>query len=412
MEAHGGGLVDPGEMPIAEELAEVRQLVAETRHVDAQFAELAEDIGAAAQRAVAEVAVAALERGVEVPVVGLELGELEIGELQDVDGFGGVGRLVDEQRGVPIDHDEVVLVVAQAAAGRFEHLLSGEVRRTVLGEQRGDLAAVHVQPGLGPERRSRRCAQRGMDAEDGVGLLFQQLSVGPQDVRRQLAADLFGQPPDVVIERAVGELEVVEDDEVLELLDVERDAHGDADGADRQQLDRHPDPRRSERSGAVARWQADGLRLVEEQMPRPAPAGVDLERRHRMPEQLGDRRPGHLVGDVVGVEIDDLAGEPGPGFRRAVHAATVSWSRTIDQPSPGSGCGLEVEGTSAEVAQTGSLRHIGPPLLIAPAAKTGDRPSRHRAECNSAIQQVTNLRYECPPPPPARINAGRDRTGG
>ena len=60
MEARGGGLVDPGEMPIAEELAEVRQLVAE----------LAEDIGAPAQRSVAEVAVAALTRGVEAPVGG------------------------------------------------------------------------------------------------------------------------------------------------------------------------------------------------------------------------------------------------------------------------------------------------------------------------------------------------------
>ena len=62
-----------------------------------------------------EVAVGAFDDVVEDAVVGLELGELEVGEFHEVERFVEVARFVDDQRGVPVDDDQVVVVIAESS---------------------------------------------------------------------------------------------------------------------------------------------------------------------------------------------------------------------------------------------------------------------------------------------------------
>ena len=90
-----------------------------------------------------DVAVGPLDRVVEDAVVGLQLGELHVRQLHQVERLVEVLRLVDDQGGVPVDDDDVALVVAERFAGRFLGLLVGEaVGVGLLGEQRRDLPAV------------------------------------------------------------------------------------------------------------------------------------------------------------------------------------------------------------------------------------------------------------------------------
>src|ERR1035437_3562780 len=57
MEAQGDSFVNPRQMPVAKKLGDVRQFVVEARKVNAQFAQLAQDVAARAEPALAEVAV-------------------------------------------------------------------------------------------------------------------------------------------------------------------------------------------------------------------------------------------------------------------------------------------------------------------------------------------------------------------
>ncbi len=70
-----------------------------------------------------EIAVGAFEGFVEVGVVGFEFFELDVGEFDDVEGFVEVGWAVDDEGGVPVASDEVVVVVAEGAAGGFGDFL-------------------------------------------------------------------------------------------------------------------------------------------------------------------------------------------------------------------------------------------------------------------------------------------------
>ena len=127
-------------------------------------------------------------------------------------------------------------------------------------------------------------------------------------MRCQFAAHLLRQLPHFLVQRAVAELQIVVAHQVLDLLDLERHAHGDADRADGQQLDHALHPHRPVRTDPLQRRQPHHLRPVKEQLPRAALAGIHHELRHRLPEQLAHRLARHLVGHVEGVEIDHLAG--------------------------------------------------------------------------------------------------------
>src|SRR4051812_16467626 len=102
-------------------------------------------------------------------------------------------------------------------------------------------------------------------------------------------------------------MQVMIPDEVLDAIDLERHANGDAERADGQQLDDALEAQRSAGTEAFERRQADHLRAVEKEMARTALAGVDDELRDRLAEQFPHGLPDHFVGDVEGVDINHLA---------------------------------------------------------------------------------------------------------
>jgi hypothetical protein len=53
---------------------------------------------------------------------------------------------------------------------------------------------------------------------------------------REFRANLLREPAHFLMQRAVAELEVMVADQILDLPDLERHAHADADGADRQEF--------------------------------------------------------------------------------------------------------------------------------------------------------------------------------
>jgi len=205
VEPGGGHLVEAGDVPVAEELGDVGQLVAEAGHVDAQFAEVAEELAAAADGD-GEIPVGPFEGGVEEAVVGFEFGELEVREFEDVEGFLPFGGFVDQQGGVPVDDDEVVLVIAEMAGGGFEGFLAGEAGGVrFLGEEGGDGAAVGFEPGFAPQMglgTSRGGGERTVEAEDRVGLLVGDPLDGAEDVWGEFRAGLFGELPGLFLKRS------------------------------------------------------------------------------------------------------------------------------------------------------------------------------------------------------------------
>src|SRR5437867_2355441 len=110
VEAVGQALVDARQVPVAEKLGDVGQLIGEARQVDADLAQLALDGGgfAATQRGGGgEVAIGAVDRRVQQPVVRLQLRQLEVGQLHDVQHFVEAARVVDDQGGVPVDDHQI-----------------------------------------------------------------------------------------------------------------------------------------------------------------------------------------------------------------------------------------------------------------------------------------------------------------
>src|SRR4051812_12505381 len=119
MKSRGDVFVNARQVPVTEKFADVRQLVTEPRQVDAYFAQLAQDAGASANGTRAQVAISALERIVQDSIVGLQFGQLQIRQFHHVERFIEILRLIDQQCRVPINDDDVMLVIAQETASGF-----------------------------------------------------------------------------------------------------------------------------------------------------------------------------------------------------------------------------------------------------------------------------------------------------
>ena len=82
-----------------------RKILLGRAEVDADFAQFAQHGGAPAHRPIAQVAVCPLQRIVQNAVVGFQLSQLEVRQFEHIKRFVKILRLIDEQRGVPInDH--------------------------------------------------------------------------------------------------------------------------------------------------------------------------------------------------------------------------------------------------------------------------------------------------------------------
>ena len=179
MEAGGQCLVNPRQVPVAEELGDIGQFVAEACQVDADLAKLTLHAGRlpAAPAAGGDVAVRFFHRVVENAVVRLQFRELHVGQLHQVERFVQIVRLVDDDGGVPVDDDQIAVVVTEVLGGRLQRLL---IRKPagilLLGQQGGDGAAVGEEPFLGA--RGGAGAVGGLegrvDAEDGIRFLVAQ----------------------------------------------------------------------------------------------------------------------------------------------------------------------------------------------------------------------------------------------
>lgn len=152
-----------------------------------------------------------------------------------------------------------------------------------------------------------RCKRR-VDAEDGVGFFVGEAVVGADAERTEFLVDVFGESADFVVEGAVGELEVVVVDEFGEVIDAEGDVDGDGDGADGEEFDGAFDAEWAVGSDALGGREADHLRAVEEELSGAAFGGIDFKLGHGLSEEFPDGLAGHLVGDVEGIDVDDLAG--------------------------------------------------------------------------------------------------------
>lgn len=203
VEAGGDGLVDAGEVPVAEEFGAVLEFILEAGEVDADFAEFGEGASAAtfAEAADGEVAIGAIHDVVEDAVVDFEFGELEVGEFHEVDDFFGVAGFVDDEGGIPVDDGEVVVVIGEVAAGGFFGFLIGEVGGVAFfGEKGGDGAAVAGEPVFGADAFALGIFHGGGDAEDGVGFFVGEFFDGADQVGLQFTADFFDGGEDVVME--------------------------------------------------------------------------------------------------------------------------------------------------------------------------------------------------------------------
>jgi len=316
VETGGDGLVDAGEVPVAEELGDVGEFIGHAGEVDADFAEVFEGFGAApapqsADRIVsAEIAVGAVDDGIEDAVVGFELGELEVGEFHEVDHFVDEAGFVDDECGVPVDDDDVVVVVGERAGGGFVGFLSGEVvLRVFFGEEGGDLAAVGFEPVFGGNILTFCSFQGGGDAEDGVGFFFAEAFDGPRQAGSQLPSHFFRDGDDLIVHGgSIVEAEVMESHKLVNAGDFKGHAHGNRNCPDGEQLDLSLDADGSAWSDAFHGGEADHLGSVEEKLSRGAFVGVHLELCNRLSEQRLQRCPRHFVGDVVGVEVGDGSG--------------------------------------------------------------------------------------------------------
>src|SRR6185295_19591870 len=77
VEAQRKLFVDAGEVPVAKKLGDVRQLVVEARHINADLSQFPQNIAARTQRTFAEIAIRTVERNVENAVVRFQFGKLQ-----------------------------------------------------------------------------------------------------------------------------------------------------------------------------------------------------------------------------------------------------------------------------------------------------------------------------------------------
>src|SRR6185312_2320309 len=115
MKTRGNIFVNARKVPVAEEFGDVRQLIAEAREIDAQLAKFTEDVHAPADWARSQIAIGALKRIVQNAIVRLQLGELQVRKLHHVKRFVEILVLVQYQRGVPVDHHQVMFIVTQVS---------------------------------------------------------------------------------------------------------------------------------------------------------------------------------------------------------------------------------------------------------------------------------------------------------
>ena len=145
-QALGCGAVDSSVVRVADDFERVACAVGQLQHVhdeQAQRGGLA-GFGPAAQRfahAAGKRLVDDVELAIEQRVVGAQLEQLRIGELEDVrDGVGAVAPVVDE-RGVPLHQGQVVYEVGEAKPKGFVDFTARE-RRAFVEQERGDVLGV------------------------------------------------------------------------------------------------------------------------------------------------------------------------------------------------------------------------------------------------------------------------------
>jgi hypothetical protein len=198
------------------------------------------------------------------------------------------------------------------AGGGFDGFLTGETRGVrFLGEEGGDGAAVGFEPGFAAEmglRTSRGGREWTVEAEDRVGFLVGDPLDGTEDVRGKFGAGLFSEFAGLFVKGSGSELEVVEGDEVFESIDGKWNAKADGECADGKYLDLPFHADRTGGNGAFVGGEPGAARLVEEEVARTAAGGVDGVGGDGRAEKLWDGIAAHLIGDVVGEEVDDLAG--------------------------------------------------------------------------------------------------------
>ena len=124
--------------------------------------------------------------------------------------------------------------------------------------------------------------------------------------RGQLRPHFFRQPPDLLIERTVAELQIVISDQLLNLVNSKGNTHGDADGAHRQEFDDPVHAHGAVWANPFERWQPHHLRSVKEKMPGTAFARINYELCDRLTEQLGNGLPAQFVSYIEGINIDDF----------------------------------------------------------------------------------------------------------
>src|SRR5207245_706926 len=107
MKAGGNVFINARQVPVAEELSDIGQLVAEAGQVNADFAQLTQHDTAPAHRPHGQIAIGPLQRTVQNPVVSLQLGQLQVGQLHHVERLVKVLRLVNEQGRVPVNDHQI-----------------------------------------------------------------------------------------------------------------------------------------------------------------------------------------------------------------------------------------------------------------------------------------------------------------
>src|SRR5687768_9811334 len=113
VETGGDVLVNSRQMPVSEKFGDVGKLVAEPREVHADFLQFVQHTAAATKRTLAQVAIRSIQSVVQKTVVRLQLGQLQIGQFDDVQRFVEVLGFIDDQRRIPVDDHEVMFVIAQ-----------------------------------------------------------------------------------------------------------------------------------------------------------------------------------------------------------------------------------------------------------------------------------------------------------
>src|SRR5581483_8476444 len=98
MKPGGNVFVNAREMPIAKKLGNVGQFIVKPGKVDADVAQFAQNVTAAAHMAFAKIAIGAFQGLVENPVVGFEFGQLKVRQLDHIKRFVEILGLVNDER--------------------------------------------------------------------------------------------------------------------------------------------------------------------------------------------------------------------------------------------------------------------------------------------------------------------------